>query len=444
MMEIIEVKYQGEFIAALSYDSDSSVHPGGLGYFEYDSAWIKKGIQLSPLHMPLSKRIYSFAELPTNVFRGLPGMIADSLPDDFGNAVLNAWIATKGRNPGSITPLERLQYTGLRGMGALEYVPSKNNGNGKLNSPSIALNELVKVAQEVIDHRNSFEAHLGNGHGEDAEAMHQLLQVGMSAGGARPKAILAFNSDLTVVRSGQVEVPEGFTHYLMKFDGVSEHNKSSETFGDPLGFGAMEYVYYLMAKQAGITMEPCFLLNEGERRHFLTRRFDRFGNRKVHVQTLTGMAHVTFKEPGTFSYHELFLVLRDLKLPFADASQLVRRMIFNIVARNHDDHPKNFAFLMSDEGKWSLAPAYDIAYSYKPGSPWVNSHYMSLNGKRDNFSLDDIMSIRSISPRFTSEYIGQILQEVIESVSDWPKLAAEHGVPVSLINMITPNLRLKW
>jgi serine/threonine-protein kinase HipA len=264
----------------------------------------------------------------------------------------------------------------------------------------------------------------------------------MSAGGARPKAVLAFNEDFTQVRSGQATVPDGFTHYLMKFDGVSEHNKNQETFGDPLGYGAMEFVYHLMAKKCGVNMMPCRLLQEGNRRHFITQRFDRMKNKKVHVQTLNGIAHVDYKKPGSFSYAELFGIARQLKLSAPEAEQLLKRMTFNIIARNHDDHSKNVAFILKND-KWSLAPAYDLAYSYKPGSKWVNSHWMSLNGKRDNFSRSDFYSLEKLSPLFSKRKIDDILDETIEHVSSWRKLAEAWDVPKTLINEINTNLRLE-
>ncbi|TDB54642.1 type II toxin-antitoxin system HipA family toxin [Photorhabdus khanii] len=435
VMEVISVTYKQHDVGAVSFDTST-----GLGAFEYDPSFIKKGIELSPLKMPLAKRIYSFPELDFNTFRGLPGLIADSLPDEFGNAVLNAWVATQGKSPNDITPLQRLQYIGKRGMGALEYAPATKMRS--LNaSQQVEIESLVSIAQEILDSRGEFAVELNKDGQEDREAMMSLLSVGMSAGGARPKAVLAFNDDFSQVRSGQAKVPDNFIHYLMKFDGVSEYNKNQETFGDPLGFGAMEYVYHLMAKDCGIDMMPCQLLPEGNRRHFITPRFDRLGNKKIHVQTLNGLAHVDYKKPGSFSYAELFSVARQLKLSAKDAEQLLRRMSFNIVARNHDDHAKNFAFILKGE-KWVLAPAYDLAYSYKPGSKWVNNHWMSLNGKRDNFSRQDFHSLEKLSPLFTREMINGIIDETIEKVSTWRKLAVEVGVPGSLIKEVDSNLRL--
>ncbi|EGQ9935746.1 type II toxin-antitoxin system HipA family toxin [Vibrio vulnificus] len=435
VMEVITITYQGDLVGAVSFDTEK-----GLGSFEYDPSFVKKGVELSPIKMPLSNRIYRFPELDFNTFKGLPGLIADSLPDDFGNAVLNAWVASQGRSPSDITPLQRLQYTGKRGMGALEYAPATKLRS--LNaSQQVEIQSLVSIAQEILDSRGNFEVELKQNGQDDREAMMSLLSVGMSAGGARPKAVLAFNEDFTQVRSGQTNVPSGFTHYLMKFDGVSEHNENQETFGDPLGYGAMEFVYHLMANKCGVDMMPCRLLHEGNRRHFITQRFDRIKNSKVHVQTLNGLAHIDYKKPGAFSYAELFGIARQLKLSAVDAEQLFKRMTFNIIARNHDDHSKNFAFMLKKD-RWSLAPAYDLAYSYKPGSKWVNSHWMSLNGKRDNFTRGDFYSLEKLSPIFNKRKIDDIIDTTIEHVSTWRQLAEEWDVPKTLIDEIQENLRL--
>ncbi|HDY7423090.1 TPA: type II toxin-antitoxin system HipA family toxin [Vibrio vulnificus] len=440
VMEVITITYQDDLVGAVSFDTEK-----GLGSFEYDPSFVKKGVELSPIKMPLSNRIYRFPELDFNTFKGLPGLVADSLPDDFGNAVLNAWVASQGRSPSDITPLQRLQYTGKRGMGALEYAPATKLRS--LNaSQQVEIQSLVSIAQEILDSRGNFEVELKQNGQDDREAMMSLLSVGMSAGGARPKAVLAFNEDFTQVRSGQTNVPSGFTHYLMKFDGVSEHNKNQETFGDPLGYGAMEFVYHLMANKCGVDMMPCRLLHEGNRRHFITQRFDRIKNSKVHVQTLNGLAHIDYKKPGSFSYAELFGIARQLKLSAVDAEQLFKRMTFNIIARNHDDHSKNFAFMLKQDrlkkDKWSLAPAYDLAYSYKPGSKWVNSHWMSLNGKRDNFTRSDFYSLEKLSPIFNKRKIDDIIDTTIEHVSTWRQLAEEWDVPKTLIDEIQENLRL--
>ena len=365
VMEVVTVKYREHDVGAVSFNTET-----GIGSFEFESRFIKTGIELSPIKMPLSQKVYSFPEIDRDAFKGLPGMIADSLPDDFGNAVMNTWIASQGKSIDDITPLQRLQYTGKRGMGALTYHPAVQRKH--LNaSQHLEIKSLVSIAQEILDRRAQFSLFFDNKGREAKEAMMALLSIGMSAGGARPKAVVAFNADFTKVRSGQTDVPEGFTHFLMKFDGVSEHNTDRETFGDPLGYGAMEYVYHLIAKACGIDMMPCRLLDEGDRRHFITQRFDRNGNEKRHVQTLNGLAHVSYRKVGSYSYAELFSIARELRLSSLAAMQIFKRMVFNVVGRNHDDHSKNFGFMFDDDHQWQLAPAYDLAYSYRPGSPWV-------------------------------------------------------------------------
>ena len=435
-MEVINVKYNHLDVGALSYDPVAKI-----GYFEYLPSFIKTGIELSPIKMPLSKKIYSFPDLDFQTFKGLPGLIADSLPDDFGNAVMNAWIASKGQSPSDITALQRLQYTGKRGMGALSYSPAIKRKNLNTSRP-IFIETLVNIAQDILNKREQFNVNLNVDGEEDTDNMMSLMSVGMSAGGARPKAVLAFNDNFTQVRSGQANVPDGFTHYLMKFDGVSEHNKDQEVFGDPLGYGAMEYVYHLLAKQCAIDMMPCHLLKEGKRRHFITQRFDRKGNDKCHVQTLNALEHVSYKKIGTYSYAELFATARKLQLSPDDAIQLFKRMVFNVVSRNHDDHVKNFGFMLDDTNKWELAPAYDLAYSYKPDSLWVSKHWMTLNGKQDHFTRDDFYSFETLSPIFNKRRIDEILNHTIKVVSKWRELAQKHDVPKILIDKIDKNLRL--
>lgn len=436
VMEVVLVKYREHDVGAVSFNTET-----GLGFFEYDPKFICTGIELSPITMPLSNKIYSFPEADPATFKGLPGMIADSLPDDFGNAVLNGWIASQGQSPSDISPLQRLQYTGKRGMGALSYSPAIRS-KGLNASQTLEISSLVSIAQNILNKRKQFPISLDHQGEEGQQALTALLSVGMSAGGARAKAVLACNDDFTKIRSGQANGPKGFTHYLMKFDGVSQHNTNEETFGDPMGYGTMEYVYYLMAQSCGIEMMPCHLLDEGNRRHFITKRFDRIGNTKIHVQTLNGLAHISFKQAGSYSYAELFSVARQLKLGAEEAMQLFKRMVFNVVARNHDDHSKNFGFMLDDDNRWRLSPAYDLAYSYKPGSPWVNSHWMQLNGKRDNFIREDFYSFESLSPLLTRKKIDRVIEETVEQVSQWNQRAKEHGVPGPLIALIESNLRL--
>ncbi len=436
VMEVASVRYDEHDVGAVSFNTAT-----GIGSFEFEPRFIRTGIELSPLKMPLSRSIYSFPEADRDVFQGLPGMVADSLPDDFGTAVLDAWIADQGRSPADVTPLQRLKYTGTRGMGALTYHPVFRR-KGLDSSRHVEIESLVAVAQEVLDERGQFGVHLGTAGHRDEEAMLALMTVGVSAGGARPKAVLAFNDDFSQVRSGQVDAPDGFTHFIMKFDGVSEHSRSKEAFGDPMGYGVMEYVYHLMATACGIDMMPCHLLDEGDRRHFITQRFDRDGNKRFHVQTLNGLGHISYRQAGFYSYAELLATTRELGLGADDALQILKRMVFNIVARNHDDHSKNVAFMLDAQHNWRLAPAYDLAYSYRPGSPWVGSHWMKLNGRRDDFTREDFYSLGKLSPIFSKRRIDQVIEETTQHVSRWSDLAAEHGVPAPLLKTVAANLRL--
>lgn len=442
-MEVIDIRYKGLSIAALSHKEGETV-----SRFEYTKDAIDLGIEFSPIKMPLKQsQIYSFVGLNEETFKAMPGLVADSLPDDFGNAVLDEWLANQTERTTPLNPLERLQYTGTRGMGALEYFPQhKSTRQG--TSANVSVQTLTEVAQSVLDARNGFaqDTHFTGRH-DDPEMMKQMLLVGTSAGGARPKAVLAFDKTFSKVRSGQGDVPDEFLHYLLKFDGVQERDPAKQTFGDPLGYSAMEYVYHLMANHAkhgaGIAMEPCFLLSEGNRRHFLTKRFDRIGNEKVHVQTLCAIQHVNYSEPGSFSYEQIFATMRKLKLPKEDAIQMLRRMVFNLVATNHDDHAKNFSFMIHANGNWRLSPAYDVAYSFNPSSEWTKQHWMRLNGKRKGHTRDDIYALTDKHlPKFSRAMIDENIDRVIEAVSRWDRLAAEHDVPNRLRSLISKNLKL--
>ena len=434
--QTISVYYHGQEAAVMSYDEDKL-----LGYFEYTPEFITQNIELAPLKMPLVKgKIYSFANINPETFRGLPGLVADSLPDKFGTSVLNQWVARQGRSK-PINVIERLQYTGTRGMGALEYRPSKQLK--KLNASAVVdLEILTELAQSIVTNRQKINVPLSSNQSAEPDAMKTLLAVGTSAGGARPKAVLAFNQDFTEARSGQVNAPVGFSHYLMKFDGVTEQNQNQETFGDPLGYGVMEYVYYLMATDCGIDMERCSLINEGSRRHFVTKRFDRDGNNKIHTQTLTGIAHVDYNTPGSYSYEELFATARKLKLSLHDAKQLYLRMAFNMISRNNDDHSKNFSFIYRNN-RWQLAPAYDMAYCYKPNNAWVERHWMSANAKRINHNRKDLIAVGQNMTKLPLPELHQMIDKVLESVSQWSFLAKQHEVPDTLRKEITGHLLLK-
>jgi len=435
----LSVYYQDQEVAVINYDSEKQ-----LGFFEYTAAFVNQNIELSPLQMPaVANKIYSFPNLNPATFWGLPGLVADSLPDRFGNAILDQWLARRGRTI-SISPLERLQYTGVRGMGALEYKPSTRLK--LLNaSQAVEIDEMVSIAQSVVDQRKSFNLNVSakSHHSSpiDSAALRSLLAIGTSAGGARAKAVLAFNKDFSKVRSGQVASADGFSHYLMKFDGVVENSANEETFGDPVGYGVMEYVYYLMAKQCGIDMMECRLFDEDNRRHFLTKRFDRQANKKIHVQTLTAMAHVDYHTPGSYCYEQLFGIARKLKLPVADAKQIYTRMVFNIIAQNNDDHSKNFAFYLKDN-RWRLTPAYDVAYCYKPGNLWVEQHWMSANGKRKDHNRNDLIAVGRNVTKLPLSELNRLVDSVIESLSNWDRLANEFEVPKRLRKNISDNIQL--
>jgi len=411
---IAEVRLWGRTIGAVSLEDGRDV-----AAFQYDPAFARSGIELSPLKMPLSEQVYQFPALPRATFHGLPGLLADSLPDTFGNALIDAWLATQGRTPDSFGAVERLCYTGDRGMGALEFAPAIGPNPGK--GEKIEVDALVRLAGEVLTHRGDLQGHFHETGRE--KALLDILRVGTSAGGARAKAAIAWNPKTSEVRSGQVATEEGFEHWLLKFDGVAG-NKDKE-LEDPKGYGAIEYAYHLMAKAAGIAMSECRLLEEGGRRHFLTRRFDRLaGGEKLHMQSLCALAHFDFNQAGAYSYEQALLTLRQMHLPMASVEEQFRRMVFNIVARNQDDHVKNIAFLMNKQGEWSLAPAFDVAYSYNPSGNWTATHQMTVNGKRDGFTMGDIEACAKTALMKRGR-AATIVDEVVAAVKAWPKFAAE-------------------
>lgn len=411
---IAEVQLWGRTIGAVSLEEGREV-----AAFQYAPAFAASGIELSPLVMPLGTRVYAFPALPRNTFHGLPGLLADSLPDKFGNALIDAWLATQGRTPEGFGAVERLCYTGARGMGALEFLPGL--GPKPRKATKIAIDALVLLASEVLTHRGNLQGHFDEAGKE--KALRDILQVGTSAGGARAKAVIAWNRATNEVRSGQIAAGEGFDYWLLKFDGVMG-NKDKE-MEDPKGYGVIEYAYHLMAKAAGITMSECRLLEENGRRHFMTRRFDRLaGGEKLHMQSLCALAHFDFNQAGAYAYEQALLTIRQLKLPMAAVEEQFRRMVFNIVARNQDDHVKNIAFLMNKQGQWSLAPAFDVTYSYNPSGSWTATHQMTLNGKRDGFTLEDFEACAK-SSLMKRGRAKTLIDEVQAAVRRWPEFAAE-------------------
>ncbi|MQM29991.1 MAG: toxin HipA [Candidatus Accumulibacter phosphatis] len=389
--------------------------------FQYDPEFARSGIEISPLSMPLSERAHEFPALPRATFRGLPGLLADSLPDRFGKALIDAWLATQGRRPESFNAVERLCYTGRRGMGALEYAPVLGPSARKSKPTTIEIDALLRVAGEVLTHRHDLQGYFHDA--GKGKALRDILSVGTVAGGARAKAVIAWNPTSNEVRSGQAAAGEGFEYWLLKFDGVSG-NKDKE-LEDPQGYGTIEFAYHLMARAAGITMSACRLLEENGRRHFMTRRFDRLpGGEKLHMQSLGALAHFDFNQAGAYAYEQVLLTIRQLQLPMAAVEEQFRRMVFNIVARNQDDHVKNFAFLMNREGEWSLAPAFDLTYNYNPSGSWTATHQMTLNGKRDGFALADFKACAKVA-LMKQGRAATIIAEVQAAVQRWAEFAAE-------------------
>lgn len=430
-MTLAEIKLWGRTIGAVSLE-----RPGGYAAFQYDPEFAQSGIRVSPIVMPPGNQVYVFPELPPNTFHGLPGLLADSLPDKFGNALIDAWLATQGRAPQSFNAVERLCYIGARGMGALEFVPAI--GPRPQPAKKIEVEALVKLASEVLSHRHSLKATFASERRK--HALNDILRVGTSAGGARAKAVIAWNRKTNEVRSGQVAAGKGFEYWLLKFDGVTG-NKDKE-LEDPKGYGAIEYAYYLMAQAAGITMQECRLLEEGGRRHFMTRRFDRLaGGETLHMQSLCAMAHFDFNEAGAYAYEQALLTIRQLDLPMAAVEEMFRRMTFNILTRNQDDHVKNIAFLMDKAGQWSLAPAFDVTYSYNPEGVWTATHQMTMNGKRDRFTRQDFRTCAQ-NAMMKRTRADEIIDEVRAAARRWPAFAEKAGVMDFWRKQIRQDLRL--
>ncbi len=430
-VDIAVVTLWGDEVGAVAWLEDR-----GYGVFEYEPAFIKKGLDISPIHMSLKAAgkgdgIFSFPALNKATFLGMPGLLADALPDKFGNSIIDAWLARNGRDANSFSPVERLCYTGKRCMGALEFLPTMM-GRFERAVP-IEVSALVTLAQGIMAQRLHLDVEIGDEEKPNAEAIMDILRVGTSAGGARPKAVIAMN-DQGHVMSGQAEAPADYDFWILKFDGVSDLE-----LGEPKGYGRIEYAYYQMAKFAGIDMTECRLLEEHGRAHFMTKRFDRMHGDKIHMQSLCGIAHYDFNQAGAYSYEQAFAVMRRLRLSKADAIQQYRRMVFNVIARNQDDHTKNIAFLMGPDGKWRLSPAFDVIYSHNPAGKWTNQHQMTLNGKRDHFSFDDLLAVgESISipnPK-------AIIDDVMAAVEKWPEFAQTAGVNEHAIAEISRYHRL--
>jgi len=399
--------------------------------FEYDPKFIKKGFQVAPIKMPLSNEVYAFPGHLNQSLKGLPGLLADSLPDKFGHALIDAWLRINGRSAGSLNPVEQLCYVGTRGMGALEYRPAINTGS--MDSTPLAIDELTKIAASVLDEKNELSVNILN---NPTEALLSMIQIGSSAGGNRAKAIIALNPDTGEVRSGQTSVPEGFEHWIIKFDGANK-----QSLGDPVGVGRIEYAYHLMALAAGIKMTPCRLLEENGRAHFITKRFDRlFGNEKLHVQSLCALQHFDHGLLQVYSYEQVFSTIQQLRLGNESSQEMYRRMVFNILARNQDDHTKNTAFMMDKAGEWRLTPAFDMVWQYSPKGQYTSVHQLSANGKRDHFSVTDLEKVADSWGIYKAK---EIRHQVAEAVAMWPKLAQKAGVSTKVIRDLKSTYRLQ-
>ncbi len=424
------VRLWGKDIGAVSWLEDRA-----LGVFQYAPDFVESGIQLAPIVMPLETMPYEFPGLPKDAFKGLPGLLADSLPDKFGNALIDAWLVGQGRAAGVFNPVERLCYIGTRGMGALEFHPTLLKAERR--SRGLQIDALVDLANQVLDSRLELKGVLSGE--DDRETLEEILRVGTSAGGARAKAILAWNAETGEFRSGQVRAGDGFSYWLMKFDGVS--NNRDKDLADPQGFGLIEYGFHLLAVAAGIDMSECRIHREGGRSHFMTRRFDRSASgQKLHMQSLAALRHYDFNAAGAYSHEQAIETIRLLGLPTYDIEQQFRRAVFNILVRNQDDHVKNIAFLMNRKGEWRLSPAFDVSYAYNPSGPWTSQHQMSLNGKRDAFDLADLIAFGAFCG-FKAKKAEAIIRAIHDVVEAWPTFAEKAGVSDDVIRRIHAAMR---
>ena len=416
--------------------------------FSYDSQFIKKGLQIAPIKMPLLEKIYAFSSWDNEGPPGLPGLLAASLPDRFGRRLIVASLEVDGRRGESLNPVEQLYYIGTRGMGALEYIIedfSETLRTYPSYSGPLDIDELFEIAAAVPDswhNDKSFEFLKTY-----RKALHILYQVGSPVGGNRAKALIAFNPSNGEVLPGRADVPDGFEHWIIKFDGA---NKKS--LGDSVGVGRIEYAYHLMAVEAGIKMMPCRLLEENGRAHFMTKRFDRLpGNEKVHVQSLWALQHYNHSLAYEYRYEQVFDTILELQLGTESIQEMYRRMVFNILARNQDDHTKNIAFMMNKTGSWQLTPAFDIVWQYSQPSPKglfadlisdggeSRGHLLSVNGKHDNFTIGDL---ESVADRYGIFKAKEICNQVADAVALWPRFAKKAGIKTEIIRALKSTFRL--
>lgn len=427
MVEVVKINLWSQFVGAAYWDNENKV-----AEFQFDPLFLSQGLNLSPIEMSITNpRLYSFNNLNRDTFYGLPGLLADALPDAYGKVLLDRWLASNGR--AEVNPIERLCYQGRRSMGALEFEPAQDMYKLE-NSSALEISSLVDIAKQVLDKKSELNVNFGKDNLTDA--LTQVISIGTSAGGARAKAVIAYNETTKDVRSGQINAPDGYEHWLLKLDGVTNQN-----LGDPKQYGIIEYIYYLMARDAGIDMMDCRLLEENNRFHFMTKRFDRVGaSEKLHTQTLCGIAHYDYKLLRAYSYEQLFQVMRKLRLSVTQAEEMYRRMVFNVIARNQDDHTKNTSFIMNKKGEWSLSPAYDISWSYNPHGEWTSKHQMSIMNKWDDFTYSDL---EEFAKNINIKPYKEIIEQVREAVSKWSVLAQEYDLAASVISEIENSFRLK-
>ena len=430
-MNTAYVKIWGELAGAVAWNEET-----GIAAFEYDSKFKNLNWDLAPLQMSVrsAKNKFEFPALKKkpdsalDTFKGLPGLLADVLPDRYGNELINLWLSSQGRAQDSMNPVEMLCFIGTRGMGALEFEPATLKESKK--TFSIEIESLVDIAKKMLSKKETFATNLQK---DEEKAMMEILRIGTSAGGARPKAVIAYNEKTGDVKSGQTNAPIGFEHWLIKLDGVSDVQ-----LGTSHGYGRVEMAYYNMAIACGIEMMPSRLMEENGRAHFMTKRFDRDGgSTKHHLQTFCAIKHFDYNAVTSFSYEQLFQTMRELKLPYSAAEQMFRRMVFNVLARNCDDHTKNFSFRLKKDDKWELAPAYDMCHAYQPKHKWVSQHALSVNGKRDHITREDLLVIgQSIKNKKAAAMIG----EINDTVSQWKKYADETKVSPKLRDEIGKTL----
>jgi serine/threonine-protein kinase HipA len=422
-VDSVDVFLWGKHIAVVALDP-------AYGYyaFAYTPALHGSGINPAPLHMPVDRdEVYLFPDLPVATYQRLPALLSDALPDDFGNALINRYMAEKGIAAAEVTPLDRLAYMSTRAMGALTFKPARGPATQK--PTAIELSHLVEAARRAVQGTVDDDVHA-------SAALRSIIEVGTSAGGARAKAVIALNPSTGDIRTGQLDAPAGFEHWLLKFDGMGVDSE----LGPSQDYGRIEWAYHRMARAAGINMMDCRLLEENGRAHFMTKRFDRgVDDQRHHMQTLCAMDHLDYKKKGTNAYAQLFQVIRQLDLPYEDMEEAFRRMVFNVMARNCDDHTKNFSFLLKQGQSWRLSPAYDITFAHHPNGEWTHQHLMSVNGKFKGFVVDDLLAEAG---RRGIGSAGRVIEEVRHALSQWRHYADAAGLPESTAASIETQLLL--